>query len=121
MILLRLKEAVDKVLRKEQCGHRKCRGCVDQITLRLIIEKCLSCQTPLVLSFMDYEQVFDSVDRRAFTKVLSLNSIPDKYIKVISAMHENDIAAVKVGNEVSSWFCIKSRVKQGCVLSPLYG
>ena len=25
---------------------------------------------------------------------------------------------VKVGNEVSSWFCIKSRVKQGCVLYP---
>ena len=25
---------------------------------------------------------------------------------------------VMVGNEVSSWFCIKSRVKQGCDLSP---
>ena len=24
-----------------------------------------------------------------------------------------------VGNEVSSLFCVKSRVKQGCVLSPL--
>ena len=33
-------------------------------------------------------------------------------------MHENYTAAVKVGNEVSNWFCIKSGVKQGCVLSP---
>ena len=33
-------------------------------------------------------------------------------------MHENNTAAVKVGNEVSSWFYIKSGVKQGCVLSP---
>ena len=32
-------------------------------------------------------------------------------------MYENDTAAVNVGNEVSSWFCIKSGVKQGCVLS----
>ena len=73
MILFRLRDAVDKVLREEQCGFRKGRGCVDQIfTLRLIIEKCLSCQTPLVLSFIDYEQAFDSVDRRALAKVLSL-------------------------------------------------
>ena len=60
MALLRLREAVVKVLREEQCGFRKDRGYVDQIfTLRLIIEKCFRCQTPLVLSFIDYEQAFD--------------------------------------------------------------
>ena len=32
-------------------------------------------------------------------------------------MYENNNAAVNVGNEVSNWFCIKSGVKQGCVLS----
>ena len=56
------------------------------LTLRLIIEKCLSCQTTLVLSFIDYGQAFDSVDRRALAKVLSLYGIPDKYIKVISTV-----------------------------------
>ena len=75
-------------------------------------------QTPLILSFMDYEQAFDSVDRRALAKVLSLYGILEKHIKVISAMHENNTAAVKVVNEVNNWFCIKSGVKQGCVLSP---
>ena len=44
--------------------------------------------------------------------------IPDKYIEVICAMYKNNTAGVKVGNEVSSWFCIKSGVQQGCVLSP---
>ena len=84
MILFRLRDAVDKVLREEQCGFRKGRGCVDHVfTLRLIIEKSLRCQTPLVLSFIDYEQAFDSVDRRALAKVLSLYGIPEKYIKVI--------------------------------------
>ena len=34
--------------------------------------------------------------------------IPDKYIKVICAMYENNTAAVKVGNELSNWFFIKS-------------
>ena len=33
-------------------------------------------------------------------------------------LYENNTAVVKLGNEVSSWFCVKSGVKQGCVLSP---
>ena len=37
---------------------------------------------------------------------------------MICATYENNTAAVKVGNEVSNWFCIKSGVKQDCVLSP---
>ena len=51
-------------------------------------------------------------------KVLSLYGIPDKYIKVISAMFENNTHAVKVGNEVSRCFRIKSGVNQDCVLFP---
>ena len=70
----------------------------------------------MVLSFIDYEQDSDSVDRRSLKKVLSLYGIPEKYIKVICAMYGNNTTAVKVENEVSNWFCIKSGVKQGCVL-----
>ncbi|XP_065578594.1 uncharacterized protein LOC136039004 [Artemia franciscana] len=97
----------------------KGRECVDQIlTLRLIIEKCLTHLTPLVLSFIDYEQALDSADSRALAKVLSLNCIPDKYLKVVISVYENNTAAVKAANEVSSWFRIKSGVKYGCALSP---
>ena len=72
----------------------------------------------MVLSFIDYEQAFDFVDRRALAKVLSLYDMLDKNIKVISAMYENTTAVNKVGNEVSSCFRLKSGVMQGCVLSP---
>ena len=45
---------------------RKARGCVDRtFTLRLKNHQRLSHQTSLVLSFLDYEQVPDTVDRRA--------------------------------------------------------
>ena len=41
IILFRLRDAVDKILREEQYGFRKGRGYGDKIfTLRLIIEKC---------------------------------------------------------------------------------
>ena len=39
-------------------------------------------------------------------------------IKMIKAMNRNNIAAVKGGNEVRGWFCIKSGVKRVCVQSP---
>ena len=43
MILVRLGDLVDEVLREEQFRFRKGNGCVDQIfTLILAIEKCLS-------------------------------------------------------------------------------
>ena len=87
MILFRQRDALDKVLREEKCGFRKSRGCVNQIfTLRLVIEKCLGHQAPLILSFIDYEQALNSADRRALVKVLLLYGIPNKYIKMISAM-----------------------------------
>ena len=112
-IPFRLTDAVNKVIREEQCDFRKDKGSVNQIfNIWLIIEKCLSYQKPLVLSFIDYWQAFDSGDRKALSKVLSL------YINVISAMYRSNIAAVKVRNEVSSWFHIKSRVKQGSILFP---
>ena len=70
MILFSLRDAIDKVLREEQCGFRKLRGCVDQIfTPRLINEKCLSHRTPLVLRFKDCKQGFDSAYKRALVKV----------------------------------------------------
>ena len=53
MMFLRIKDAVDKVLR-DQWDLRNGRGCVDHIiTLRLMIEKGLNHQTPLVLSFIE--------------------------------------------------------------------
>ena len=66
VMLFRLRDAVDKYSRKEQCGFIKGRGSVDQIfTLRLIIQKCLSHQTRLVLNFIYYEPAFESAERRA--------------------------------------------------------
>ena len=62
--------------------------------------------------------MFNSVGKAALFKGLSFYGKQDKYNRMISAMYENKTAAVKVRNEDSSWFCIKSGIKQGCVLSP---
>ena len=71
--------------------------CHQIFTLRLVIEKSLSHQTPLVLWFLDYEQAFDSADRTALSKVLFLYGIQDKHFKVISTMYENKTVVVALG------------------------
>jgi len=43
---------------------------------------------------------------------LSLSLSLSSYIKVITAMYKNNIASVKVGNEVSSWFRTESKLSR---------
>jgi len=78
----------------------------------------LSHQTHLVLSFTENKQALDAAGRRALARVLFLYGIPGKYVKLLSDMCKNNIAADTVGNEVSSWFRIIG-VKQYCAHSPL--
>ena len=56
-------------------------------------------------------QPMEELKRRSY-------GLPDKYIKVICAMYEKNVAVVMVGNEARSWLRIESRVKPGCFLSP---
>ena len=50
-------------------------------------------------------------------KVIKRQPAPPPSPYVINAMYDNKAVAVKVGNENSSWFPIKSEVKQDSVLS----
>ena len=64
VILNRMKEAVDEVLRYEQVRVRKNRSCTDQIaTLRIIVEQPIEWSSPLYLLFVEFEKAFDSLDR----------------------------------------------------------
>lgn len=65
-----------------------------------MIEKCKNHLMTLVLSFIYYKKAVESVDGKAFVKVLSLFGIQDKYIKGIRTALENNIASVKVRSKV---------------------
>ena len=52
-------QAVDDILRKEQAGFRKGRGCTDKIfVLRNIIEQCSEWQRELYINFVDFQKGF---------------------------------------------------------------
>jgi len=66
-----MKVTVDETLREEQAGFRKDRLCIDQIaTLRIIVEQAIEWSYPCTTLFVDFENVFDSLDRDAMWKIL---------------------------------------------------
>jgi len=57
IILNRIKEAVDRLLRQEQAGFRKSRSCCEQVfALRQIIEKVQALEKSVYLNFIDFKK-----------------------------------------------------------------
>ena len=89
IILERMKNPIDNVLRDEQAGFRKKRSCADQIaTLRIIVEQSIKWQSPLDTCFIDFEKAFDSVDRESIWNILLHYGVPIKFFDIIKALYE---------------------------------
>ena len=120
ILLNRLKEACDNHLREEQAGFRKGRSCAEQIaTLRIIIEQSIEWQSPLYITFVDFEKAFDSISREAIWTIMRHYGIPAKIINLIKNMYENFTCQVVHKGKLSEEFHVTTGVKQGCLLSPL--
>ena len=70
------------------------------------------------MAFIDLTKAFDSVSRELLWDILSKYGCPAKYIRVLRLLHDDMRATVKIGNEQSDPFQVKSGVKQGCVITP---
>ena len=65
IILQRVIDVLDEILRDQQMGFRKNRSCTDHIaTLRIIAEQSLQWNTSLYITFIDFKKALDSVDHR---------------------------------------------------------
>nr|KAG5700710.1 hypothetical protein BaRGS_029075 [Batillaria attramentaria] len=90
ILLERMREAVDPMLRDQQAGFRRNRSCADQIaSLRIIVEQSLEWNSPLYINFIDYEKAFDSVDREALWKLLRHYGVPGKIISLIRCTYQD--------------------------------
>ena len=117
-IIKRLRDAVDRRLRKEQGGFRPHRGTGMQIfILRNIIEQSLEWNATLYLVFVDYEKAFDSIHRETLWKIMRHYGIPEKYVRLVKMFYEDSKCSVITEAGTGPWFDVKSGVKQGCVMS----
>ena len=68
---MRLSDAINTILRKEQAGFRPGVGCIGHIfTLRNIIEQYIEWNTKVHINFIDLEKAFDSIHRDTLWRIL---------------------------------------------------
>ena len=119
VILGRIRKCVDGCLRENQCGFRPGRSTVDQIfTLRQIIEMRMQHKRPTIVAFIDFKAAFDSVDRSRMYELLALIGLPLKIIRLIERLYAGSKCVVRVGQNTSPEFEVRTGVKQGALLSP---
>ena len=119
VLLNRIKNAVDPMLRDQQAGFRTNRSCTDQIaTLRIILEQSLEWNSPLYVNFVDYEKAFDSLDRQTLWRLLRHYGVPQKIVDIIRNSYEGMTCRVVHGQQITDAFQVKTGVRQGCLLSP---
>lgn len=119
IILQRLQNGLEDLLRENQCGFRKNRSCIDQIySLRCIIHNCIDYNIPLYINFVDFKAAFDSINRDFIWRAFGHYGLPQKYIRVFQAFFSSTISAVRHNGEISDWFSVKSGTGQGDIQGP---
>ncbi|VDP49575.1 unnamed protein product [Schistosoma mattheei] len=114
-----MKDSVDAQLRDQQAGFRKDRSCTDQITtLRIIVGQPIEWNSSLYNNFIDYEKVFDSLDRTTLWKLLRHYGVPEKKVTIIRNSYDGLNCEILHGGQLTDSFEVKTGVRQGCLLSP---
>ena len=96
---------------EEQCGFRKGRICTDAIfTKQQIIEKRKEHNLLLFLLFIDYEKVFDNVNRDKLWEMMD-NKIPNYVLNTIKCIYRNTNVRIKFNDGISEPMHINKGVR----------
>lgn len=116
----RLRPILEQQLSDSQMGFRKNRSCTDAIfTLKQLAEKAIEYDQNLCVAFIDQEKAFDRVNREQLWKTLKTYGVQQHLINICKSLYENSCCTVRTATGYTSYFKIRTGVKQGCVLSPL--
>ena len=120
ILLNRICEPLDSILRKNQAGFRKGRSCLDQIhILRRLLEGTIDKQLPIYITFIDFKKAFDSIDRKTMFAILRHYGVPSKMVNAIQAIYNNSRSVVLVNEHTSKEFDVTTGILQGDTLAPL--
>ena len=87
--------------------------------MRIIIEQSIERQSPRYFNFIDFEKVFNNVDRDVIWMLANHYGIPAEFVTLIQQMYENSTCQVIHNGKLPETFDVKTGVRQGCILSPV--
>ena len=120
VILNKIRDMVDPLLRSEQAGFRGRRSCADhKFTLRQIMEQGNEWNATIYAVFNGFAKAFDSIHQPAMWKIMTHYRIPDKIISIIRMLYPDFQVRVICDTNFTESFLLQTQVRQGCLLSPL--
>ena len=78
-------------------------------------------QKNIYFCFIDYAKAFDCVGHNKLWKILREMGIPDHLTCLLRNLYAGQEATVRTGHGTIHLFQIGEGVRQGCILSPLFG
>eukprot|EP00102_Acyrthosiphon_pisum_P016797 XP_008187888.1 PREDICTED: uncharacterized protein LOC103310660 [Acyrthosiphon pisum] len=120
-ILRRIEALTIYTVGKYQCGFTKGRSTNDLIfTLRQIMEKYYEFDKDLHMTFIDFRQAYDSVDREQLWIVLQNVRLFKKLVSLVKSCNSNATCKVRFfGKGVRGFRIVKSGLRQGELLFPI--
>ena len=58
------------------------------------------------------------LDQHGMGQMGKVYGVGGKLLKAVQSFYVDSRACVRVGNDVSEWFLVNVRLRQGCVMSP---
>jgi hypothetical protein len=119
VLLYRIRDPIEQILRRNQAGFRQGRGCTEQVhILRRLIEGAIDKNLDIYAVFIDFKKAFDSLRRSTMFSILRHYGIPDKTVRAIKTIYNNSKSRVLVDGKLSDEFDVTTGVLQGDTLAP---
>lgn len=116
----KLRQEMESTMEKGQSGFRKGHSTQDHIfTVRKLIEKTMSQDNKLLITFVDLEKAFDRVPRKQMWQILSKRQTSEQLLNAIKSIYKTTTNYIRTGSERSKDFITTQGLRQGGALSPL--
>ncbi|KAK6729781.1 hypothetical protein RB195_006684 [Necator americanus] len=122
IILTRISRTLDEAQPQEKAGFRQGFSCFDHIqTVPRVIKVCRKYRLPLVLTFVDYEKTFDSIETNAILSALVDQGMDASYVRTLANCYDRCTTRIQLFHNliiIPLTIPIGNGVRQGDTISP---